>query len=61
MPACAPTPRAIRCAQAIVEEVKRLGIEVRAGLHTGECEIIDGKVGGMAVNIGARVASTVDR
>ena len=50
--------RAIRCAQAIVEEVKRLGIEVRAGLHTGECEIIDGKVGGMAVNIGARVAST---
>jgi class 3 adenylate cyclase len=49
--------RAIRCAQAIVEEVKRLGIEVRAGLHTGECEVIDGKVGGMAVSIGARVSS----
>jgi class 3 adenylate cyclase len=49
--------RAIRCAQAIVEEVKPLGIEVRAGLHTGECELIDGKVGGIAVSIGARVAS----
>ncbi|MGH3135415.1 MAG: adenylate/guanylate cyclase domain-containing protein [Gaiellaceae bacterium] len=49
--------RAIRCAQAIVDEVKLLGIEVRAGLHTGECELIDGKVGGMAVNIGARVGA----
>ena len=49
--------RAIRCAQAIVEEVRPLGIEVRAGLHTGECEVIDGKVGGMAVNIGARVGA----
>jgi class 3 adenylate cyclase len=49
--------RAIRCAQAIVDEVRPLGIEVRAGLHTGECELIDGKVGGMAVNIGARVGS----
>ncbi len=49
--------RAIRCAQAIVEEVQPMGIEVRAGLHTGECEIVDGKVGGMAVNIGARVGA----
>jgi class 3 adenylate cyclase len=49
--------RAIRCAQAIVESVRSLGLEVRSGLHTGECEVIDGKVGGMAVNIGARVAS----
>jgi len=49
--------RAIRCAQAIVEDVRALGIEVRAGLHTGECETIDGKVGGMAVNIGARVGA----
>ena len=49
--------RAIRCGQAIVQEVGPLGIEVRAGLHTGECEIIDGKVGGMAVSIGARVAT----
>jgi class 3 adenylate cyclase len=42
---------------AIVESLAALGIDVRAGLHTGECEQIDGKVGGIAVNIGARVAS----
>ena len=52
--------RAIRCARAIVEEVRPLGIEVRAGLHTGECETIDGKVGGMAVNIGARVGAAAE-
>jgi class 3 adenylate cyclase len=49
--------RAIRCASAISEGVRELGIEIRAGLHTGECERIDGKVGGIAVNIGARVAA----
>ncbi len=49
--------RAIRCAQAIVESVQPLGLEVRAGLHTGEVEIADGKVAGIAVNIGARVAA----
>ena len=49
--------RAIRCAQSIAEAVARLGLEVRAGLHTGECETIDGKVGGIAVVIGARVGS----
>jgi class 3 adenylate cyclase len=49
--------RAIRCACAISEGVRELGIEIRAGLHTGECELIDSKVGGIAVNIGARVAS----
>jgi class 3 adenylate cyclase len=49
--------RAIRCACAISEGVRELGIEIRAGLHTGECERIDQKVGGIAVNIGARVAS----
>ena len=49
--------RAIRCACAISEGVRELGIEIRAGLHTGECEWIDQKVGGIAVNIGARVAS----
>ena len=49
--------RAIRCAQAISEGVGALGIEVRAGLHTGECEVADGKVAGIAVVIGARVAS----
>ena len=49
--------RAVRCAQAIVEAVRPLGIEVRAGVHTGEVQTIDGKVGGIAVAIGARVAS----
>ncbi|HZU21095.1 MAG TPA: adenylate/guanylate cyclase domain-containing protein [Gaiellaceae bacterium] len=49
--------RAIRCACAITETVRDLGIDVRAGLHTGECEQLDGKVGGIAVHIGARVAA----
>jgi class 3 adenylate cyclase len=48
--------RAVRCACAITGSVRELGIEVRAGLHTGECEVVDGKVGGIAVHIGARVA-----
>jgi pimeloyl-ACP methyl ester carboxylesterase/class 3 adenylate cyclase len=48
--------RAIRCACAITESVRELGLEIRAGLHTGECEVMDGKVGGIAVHIGARVA-----
>jgi class 3 adenylate cyclase len=52
--------RAIRCAQAIVQQVTHLGFEVRAGLHTGECEVIDGKVGGMAVHIGARVGGAAE-
>jgi class 3 adenylate cyclase len=49
--------RAIRCGCAVVEAVRELDLEVRAGLHTGECEVLDGKVGGIAVHIGARVAS----
>jgi class 3 adenylate cyclase len=49
--------RGIRCAQAIGEAVRSLGIEIRAGLHTGEVETIAGKVGGMAVHIGARVGA----
>jgi pimeloyl-ACP methyl ester carboxylesterase/class 3 adenylate cyclase len=49
--------RAIRCAAAIVDAVKGLGIQVRTGLHTGECEIADGKVAGIAVHTGARVAA----
>jgi len=48
--------RAVRCACAIAAGVRELGLEVRAGLHTGECEVMDGKVGGIAVHIGARVA-----
>jgi pimeloyl-ACP methyl ester carboxylesterase/class 3 adenylate cyclase len=49
--------RAIQCASAITEGVRDLGLEIRAGLHTGECEQMDGKVGGIAVHIGARVAA----
>ena len=49
--------RGVRCACAIAEEIKSLGIDVRAGLHTGECEIMDDDVGGIAVHIGARVAA----
>jgi class 3 adenylate cyclase/dienelactone hydrolase len=49
--------RAIRCACAITEAVTELGLEVRAGLHTGECELIDGKIAGIAVHTGARVAA----
>jgi pimeloyl-ACP methyl ester carboxylesterase/class 3 adenylate cyclase len=49
--------RAIRCAVAITEAVKDVGLDVRAGLHTGECEVIQGKMGGIAVHIGARVAA----
>ena len=49
--------RAISSACAIRESVRELGLEVRAGLHTGECELIDGKVGGIAVHIGARIAA----
>jgi pimeloyl-ACP methyl ester carboxylesterase len=49
--------RAIRCADAIATAVPRLGIDIRVGLHTGECEVIGAKVGGIAVHIGARVAA----
>jgi class 3 adenylate cyclase len=48
--------RAVRCAMAIVDAVRALGIEVRAGLHTGEMERFDNKVSGLGVSIGARVA-----
>jgi len=49
--------RAVRCAEAIVAAVRSLGIEIRAGVHTGEVETMVGKVGGIAVAIGARVAA----
>jgi class 3 adenylate cyclase len=49
--------RAIRCAMEVAERVRELGIEVRAGVHTGECEMIEGKYGGLTVSIGARVAA----
>jgi class 3 adenylate cyclase len=47
--------RGVRCAGAIADAVRTLGVEIRAGLHTGEVESIDGKAGGMAVVIGARI------
>ena len=47
--------QAIRCAQEIVSAVWPLGIEVRAGVHTGECELVEGKCSGLSVSIGARV------
>jgi pimeloyl-ACP methyl ester carboxylesterase/class 3 adenylate cyclase len=49
--------RAIRCACAIVDGVRDIGFSIRAGLHTGECEVVDGKVAGIAVHTGARVAA----
>jgi class 3 adenylate cyclase/pimeloyl-ACP methyl ester carboxylesterase len=49
--------RAIRCAQVVTEAVRDLGLEARAGVHTGECELHDGKVAGIAVSIGARVSA----
>jgi len=49
--------RAIRCACSIVDAVKDLGLDVRVGLHTGECELADRRISGIAVHTGARVAS----
>jgi class 3 adenylate cyclase len=50
--------RAIRCAQALVDGMRGIGLEVRTGVHTGECELHEGKVAGLAVSIGARVAAS---
>jgi class 3 adenylate cyclase len=49
--------RAIRCAHAITESLRGLGLEIRAGLHTGECELVGDKIAGIAVVIGARLAT----
>jgi len=49
--------RAIRCALEVAERVRDLGIEIRAGVHTGECELIEDKCSGLTVSIGARVAA----
>jgi class 3 adenylate cyclase/alpha-beta hydrolase superfamily lysophospholipase len=49
--------RAIRCALAATQAVGELSLEIRSGLHTGECELVHEKVGGIAVHIGARVAA----
>jgi len=52
--------RAIRCACSVRERVRALGLEVRSGLHTGECELVDDGVAGIAVHIGARVAAAAN-
>jgi class 3 adenylate cyclase len=52
--------RGIRCAASVTEALSDLGIEVRAGLHTGECEVIEDDLGGMAVHIAARVMDAAD-
>jgi class 3 adenylate cyclase len=53
--------RAIRCARDIVERIQALGLEIRAGIHAGELEYVDGKYAGLAVAIGARIAATAGR
>ena len=50
--------RGIRCARAAIDAARELGLELRAGLHTGECELTDGDVAGIAVHIGARVGAS---
>jgi class 3 adenylate cyclase len=52
--------QAIRCAEALRAEVEALSIEVRAGIHTGECELLDGDIGGLAVHIAARILGQAD-
>jgi class 3 adenylate cyclase len=52
--------RAIRCAWAIRERLSELDLKIRAGLHTGECELVDGKASGIAVHTGARVAARAE-
>ena len=49
--------RAVRCAEEIVREMRELGLDVRVGLHTGECEVLDDKLSGIAVHTGARIAA----
>lgn len=55
--ACFDSPaRAVRCAQMVADRTRHLGIEVRAGIHSGECEVRGDDLGGIAVHIGARIA-----
>jgi pimeloyl-ACP methyl ester carboxylesterase len=59
--ACFDGPaRAIRCACSLSEGTRTIGLDVRVGLHTGECEVVDGKLGGIAVHIGARIAAEAE-
>ena len=47
--------QAIRCAEALRDDAETLGIQIRAGIHTGECELLDADIGGIAVHIAARI------
>ena len=49
--------RAVRCACAIISSIRALGLEIRAGLHTGECEMLFGRLAGISVHIGSRAAA----
>lgn len=48
--------RAVRCAEALGEAVGEIGIDIRAGIHTGECELVDGELSGLALHIAARIS-----
>jgi class 3 adenylate cyclase len=52
--------RAIRCARAITEEVRSLGIEIRAGVHTGECQVVGDRLAGIAVHVAARICDLAE-
>ena len=52
--------RAIRCAVTIRDDARALGLDVRAGLHTGECELLGDDIGGLGVHIGARVVAMAE-
>jgi class 3 adenylate cyclase len=53
--------RAIRCALAIREDLHRIGLDVRAGIHTGECEVLHDKLAGVAIHAAARIAASGGR
>lgn len=48
--------QAVRCARAVAQSMREIGLEIRAGLHAGECQLVDGKLAGIAVHTGARVS-----
>ena len=50
----------MRCARAIIDALAELGIQVRADLHTGECELVDGDVAGIAIHLGARIGALAE-
>ena len=52
--------RAIQCAQAILGELKKIGLDIRVGIHTGEIEVRDGEIGGLAVHVAARVMAAAE-